>query len=278
MTKRKATHCDEDVLGGDDHEDEDSHDDDDDGADIDCSSSKKAGKKKSRSSKLQPKLKKPKRSYSSSLLSQQKQTKKQEQEEGGDSDTVNTASATVTATATATSTTTTALYVDEVVQPEWIALPQELAMIDFHHYYKENAEEKTPNATPPRLPPAAWGKYAPYYQLTQQLPITPIQTPPIFTPNSPALCYYLNGLDGRARCGTLHFPSAGPPVTTPRFMPVGTKGVSFHSELFHLGLRVLPVGSSFLTRPKRDPGSVVRMGIFLCNSVLLVGATLSIFS
>ena len=274
MTKRKATHCDEDVLGGDDHEDEDSHDDDDDGADIDCSSSKKAGKKKSRSSKLQPKLKKPKRSYSSSLLSQQKQTKKQEQEEGGDSDTVNT----VTATATATSTTTTALYVDEVVQPEWIALPQELAMIDFHHYYKENAEEKTPNATPPRLPPAAWGKYAPYYQLTQQLPITPIQTPPIFTPKSPALCYYLNGLDGRARCGTLHFPSAGPPVTTPRFMPVGTKGVSFHSELFHLGLRVLPVGSSFLTRPKRDPGSVVRMGIFLCNSVLLVGATLSIFS
>jgi queuine/archaeosine tRNA-ribosyltransferase len=98
-------------------------------------------------------------------------------------------------------------YEPEAVKPEWLILPTELQDVDFHC---DNDA-------------AAWGKHSPYNP-HKQLRMTPLDTPPLFTDESPALCFYIHGLDGRARAGTLHFPNGGPPVPTPRFMPVGTKG------------------------------------------------------
>lgn len=92
----------------------------------------------------------------------------------------------------------------ETVRPEWIALPSELKDIDFEHAS------------------IAWGKYQPYSDVPPVL--TPVDTPPVFTKESPALTFHLNGTDGRARAGTIHFRNSAPPVPTPRFMPVGTKG------------------------------------------------------
>jgi queuine tRNA-ribosyltransferase catalytic subunit len=97
-------------------------------------------------------------------------------------------------------------YDPEPVRPEWLELPPELKKIDFS---VQGA--------------AAWDKYAPY-KPQRQLPTVPVNEQPVFSSESPALCFHVNGTDGRARAATLHFPSGGPPVTTPRFMPVGTKG------------------------------------------------------
>jgi tRNA-guanine transglycosylase len=98
-------------------------------------------------------------------------------------------------------------YDPEAVKPEWLTLPSDLRDVDF---------ESDNDA-------AAWGKHSPYNP-HKQLPITPLDAAPVFTDESPALCFQIHGLDGRARAGTLHFPNGGPPVPTPRFMPVGTKG------------------------------------------------------
>uniref|UniRef100_A0A7S4EHR6 tRNA-guanine(15) transglycosylase-like domain-containing protein n=1 Tax=Pseudo-nitzschia australis TaxID=44445 RepID=A0A7S4EHR6_9STRA len=98
------------------------------------------------------------------------------------------------------------LYAPEPVKPEYLELPEELKEIDFQ---ADGA--------------AAWSKYAPYNP-HRQLPITPLETEPDFSQDSPALCFHVHGIDGRARAATVHFPNGGPPVPTPRFMPVGTKG------------------------------------------------------
>mmetsp|Transcript_24007 Transcript_24007/g.66525 ORF Transcript_24007/g.66525 Transcript_24007/m.66525 type:complete len:550 (-) Transcript_24007:407-2056(-) len=98
------------------------------------------------------------------------------------------------------------LYAPEPVKPEYLELPEELKDVDFQ---ADGA--------------AAWEKYAPYNP-NRQLPITPVDEAPVFRDDSPALCFHVNGIDGRARAGTVHFPNGGPPVPTPRFMPVGTKG------------------------------------------------------
>jgi queuine tRNA-ribosyltransferase catalytic subunit len=98
-------------------------------------------------------------------------------------------------------------YESEPVKSEWLTLPPELRGVNF---------EVDSDA-------AAWGKYAPYNPL-KQLPLTPLGAAPVFPQDSPALCFQIHGLDGRARAGTLHMPNGGPPVPTPRFMPVGTKG------------------------------------------------------
>jgi len=96
-------------------------------------------------------------------------------------------------------------YALEPVKPELIRLPKELKSIDFQ-----------------RSGAAAWGKFSPYNP-QRHLRIAPLDEDPVFN-DYPALCFQVNGIDGRARCGTLHFPNGGPPVPTPRFMPVGTKG------------------------------------------------------
>ena len=98
------------------------------------------------------------------------------------------------------------IYTPEPVKPEFLKLPEELKDIDFQ---VDGA--------------ASWGKYAPYNP-HRQLRISPLDEEPIFEEESPALCFHVNGIDGRARAGTVHFPNGGPPVPTPRFMPVGTKG------------------------------------------------------
>lgn len=98
------------------------------------------------------------------------------------------------------------VYAPEPVKPEFLELPKELKDVDF----------KVDGA-------ASWGKCAPYNP-QQQLRIRPLDEPPVFGEESPALCFHVHGIDGRARAATVHFPNGGPPVPTPRFMPVGTKG------------------------------------------------------
>ncbi len=89
----------------------------------------------------------------------------------------------------------------------YLQLPDELKNVDFN-----------------AVGAAAWGKCAPYNP-QKELPIVPLNHPPKFDQTgSPALCFYVHGMDGRARAATVHFPNGGPPVPTPRFMPVGTKG------------------------------------------------------
>jgi tRNA-guanine transglycosylase len=46
--------------------------------------------------------------------------------------------------------------------------------------------------------------------------------PPVFTTESPALCFHIHATAGRARGSTVFLPHG--PVRTPVFMPVGTKG------------------------------------------------------
>ena len=94
----------------------------------------------------------------------------------------------------------------EPIKPEWLELPEELKGIDFE------------------TDDISWNKYAPFSQ--NPPPIVSVDTPPTFTKESPALCFQLNGICGRARAGTLHFPNSAPPVPTPRFMPVEPKELS----------------------------------------------------
>jgi len=97
-------------------------------------------------------------------------------------------------------------YAPEIIKPELLELPSELKYIDF----QVNGA-------------ASWGKCAPYNP-QRQLRISALNEKPVFNEESPALCFYVHGIDGRARAATVHFPNGGPPVPTPRFMPVGTKG------------------------------------------------------
>ena len=98
------------------------------------------------------------------------------------------------------------LFAPEPIKPEHLELPEELKDVDFDI---DGA--------------ASWGKCAPYNS-QKQLHISPPDDEPVFDEESPALCFHVNGIDGRARAATVHFPNGGPPVPTPRFMPVGTKG------------------------------------------------------
>lgn len=100
------------------------------------------------------------------------------------------------------------LYKPEPIQPEWLELPPELVVKD---------------GIDPIGDSVSWDKYSPY-RLDRHLPLVPPEESPIFSSESPALCFQVNGVCGRARACTLHFPNGGPPVPTPRFMPVGTKG------------------------------------------------------
>ncbi|KAL7539211.1 hypothetical protein ACHAXR_010879 [Thalassiosira sp. AJA248-18] len=86
--------------------------------------------------------------------------------------------------------------------------------------------------------PISWGKFAPYppsegetsksdgddapRTIAPPLPLTPENTPPTFQPPHLALTFHVHATSGRARCTTLHLPHG--PISTPVFMPVGTKG------------------------------------------------------
>ena len=82
--------------------------------------------------------------------------------------------------------------------------------------------------------PIRWGKYAPYPHEddstipASSIPTVSLETPPVFTELSPALCHHVHALSGRARACTIHLkPHKGQTarsVPTPIFMPVGTKG------------------------------------------------------
>ena len=104
-------------------------------------------------------------------------------------------------------------------EEDFTKLPPELANIDWSE-------------------PISWGKYAPYppseedtsnstsseqQTIAPPLPLTPENTPPTFQPpHHPALTFHIHATSGRARCTTLHLPHG--PISTPVFMPVGTKG------------------------------------------------------
>lgn len=63
-----------------------------------------------------------------------------------------------------------------------------------------------------------WRKFSPYTDIS--IPLTPLDQTAEFTPDSPALCFHVNAISGRARATTLHFHSDRK-VRTPIFMPVG---------------------------------------------------------
>jgi queuine tRNA-ribosyltransferase len=125
-------------------------------------------------------------------------------------------------------------------------------------------EESSVSSLPPELQSVdfseriTWGKYYPYSD-HRFLNMVPINTPPSFTPESPALCFQVHAISGRARATSMYLlyeekpqqqtvqqqndndnESVKPPETihvpTPIFMPVGTKGclkaLTFH-ELVH---------------------------------------------
>lgn len=111
--------------------------------------------------------------------------------------------------------------------PADLPLPPELATVDFTQR-------------------VCWGKYSPYSDVPIKL--VPEGEPPVFTEDSPALCHHVNGISNRARACTIHLrpqygqgrqhqqqgrrkkqqrqqsTASSEPVTTPMFMPVGTKG------------------------------------------------------
>ena len=100
---------------------------------------------------------------------------------------------------------------EEIVQPQWMEIPPAIQTI---------LDKKS----------VGWDKFFPYNK-SKHLKLVPLDHPsPFSLPDSSkasipgALCFHLHAICGRARAGTLHFfPNDGPPVPTPRFMPVGTK-------------------------------------------------------
>jgi tRNA-guanine transglycosylase len=105
-----------------------------------------------------------------------------------------------------------------VKEEDFTKLPPELANIDW-------------------TKPISWGKYAPYppsddiivsattsttNNTAPPLPLTPEGTPPTFAPPHSALTFHIHATSKRARYTTLHLPHG--PISTPVFMPVGTKG------------------------------------------------------
>ena len=111
-------------------------------------------------------------------------------------------------------------------QHDFSRLPEELKGIDFtqritwrkYHPYPLTESTQSSTTTKP-------SEDAP------KLPLVPEDTPPSFSKTSPALCHQVNAICQRARACTIHLkPQKGQqkhpprPVTTPIFMPVGTKG------------------------------------------------------
>lgn len=101
------------------------------------------------------------------------------------------------------------------------------------HDKAETDENATTTTPPPELARVdwnqrvSWGKYQPYSTLP--LTLVPLEAPPVFSNDSPALCHYIHAMSGRARACTIHLhPQPGQrvatPLPTPMFMPVGTKG------------------------------------------------------
>ena len=79
--------------------------------------------------------------------------------------------------------------------------------------------------------PISWGKHDPYppsdglpgvEATAPPLPLIPEGTHPTFQEPHPALTFHVHATSGRARYTTVHLPHG--PVSTPVFMPVGTKG------------------------------------------------------
>jgi len=85
---------------------------------------------------------------------------------------------------------------------EFLSIPPELKSVNFNE----------------RI---SWRKFAPY--ASDSLSLTPEGEKPIFSEQSPALCFHIHATSGRARATTIHLPSERK-VKTPIFMPVGTKG------------------------------------------------------
>jgi queuine/archaeosine tRNA-ribosyltransferase len=97
---------------------------------------------------------------------------------------------------------------------KYLEIPQEINAVDFTQ----------------RI---SWGKFQPYSSIPA--PIIPVGAEPKYDmKSSPALCHHINAICGRARACTIHVKQQLPqqqssavpnrPITTPMFMPVGTKG------------------------------------------------------
>ena len=114
--------------------------------------------------------------------------------------------------------------------------PKELDLFDYdeHHVAWDKYHPYPPPPPQPRLQ-AALGLNQTSESIATESPmppLVPLNTPPTFTDTSPALCFQLHALEGRARAATIHLAPRDrdghllkrPPIPTPRFMPVGTKG------------------------------------------------------
>ena len=55
------------------------------------------------------------------------------------------------------------------------------------------------------------------------IPCVPVNTPPIFSESSPALCFYLHAQDGQARAATMHLPHG--PVELPVCVHISQDGI-----------------------------------------------------
>jgi tRNA-guanine transglycosylase len=89
------------------------------------------------------------------------------------------------------------------IDSKYLRIPPELESVDFTNRIQWRKTESIPNSIDPSI-------------------FVPVGTKPTFTDSSPALCFHLHAVCNYARACTVHLPHG--PVTTPVFMPVGTKG------------------------------------------------------
>jgi tRNA-guanine transglycosylase len=128
-----------------------------------------------------------------------------------------------------------------IINPKYLEMPIELQGVDL-------------------TKPIRWKKH-PDYLINDKIRddfetipvvLTPIGTTPIFTDQSPHLCFHLHATHGYARAATVHLPHG--PVATPVFMPVGTKGT----------VKALTVPE--LLHPLSDVNKWLGHEIILCNT------------
>lgn len=103
-------------------------------------------------------------------------------------------------------------------EEDFTKLPDELANVDWtkpiswgkHRPYPPSSEDDESSTTDESSPPPLL------------LPLIPENTPPTFRPPHPAIDFHVHAISGRARYATIHLRHG--PISTPVFMPVGTKG------------------------------------------------------
>jgi len=113
------------------------------------------------------------------------------------------------------------------VDPKYLEIPPELECIDFTKRIQWRKIQHTPairSATNTHSTPINFciESLTSSPSLLRDFAIVPVGTKPTFVESSLALCFHIHAICNYARACTVHLPHG--PVTTPVFMPVGTKG------------------------------------------------------